>query len=252
MSLPMIEIKNLTYTYPDGSAALKDIDLTVLDGEFLLVCGPNGSGKTTLIRHMNGLLKPVSGSVSVNGIDAARSPREVMRRVGMVFQDADSQIVGETVGEDVAFGPQNLGLSREEVTERVEAALELVGIRHLAEKPCHMLSGGEKRRVAIAGVLAMQPEVVVFDEPFANLDYPGVCQVLGEMVKLRRMGRTLVATTHDVEKVVSLVDRIAIIHEGELRAVGTPEEIVPKLSSYQIRPPCYSLLGERMLPWLPD
>lgn len=248
----MIEIRGLTYTYPDGSPALKDVSLTISDGEFLLVCGPNGSGKTTLIRHLNGLLKPVSGSVSVNGIDAAKSPREAMQRVGMVFQDADSQIVGETVWEDAAFGPQNLGLPRAEVAERVQSALDMVGIRHLADKPCHMLSGGEKRRVAIAGVLAMRPEIVVFDEPFANLDYPGVCQVLAEIVKLRRMGHTLVATTHDVEKVVALVDRIAIMHKGELKAVGTPDEIVPKLSSFHIRPPCYSLLGERMLPWLPD
>lgn len=247
----MIEIRGLTYTYPDGSPALKDVHLTVSDGEFLLICGPNGSGKTTLIRHMNGLLKPASGSVLVNGIDAAKSPREAMQRVGMVFQDADSQIVGETVREDVAFGPQNLGLSRAEVSERVESALEMAGIRHLADKPCHMLSGGEKRRVAIAGVLAMRPEIVVFDEPFANLDYPGVCQVLAEIVKLRQAGRTLVATTHDVEKVVALVDRIAIIHRGELKAVGTPDEMVPKLASFDIRPPCYSLLGERMLPWLP-
>ena len=235
----MIEIKGLTYTYPDGSAALKDIDLTVLDGEFLLVCGPNGSGKTTLIRHMNGLLKPVSGSVSVNGIDAAKSPREVMRRVGMVFQDADSQIVGETVREDVAFGPQNLGLARDEVSERVRVGpWTWVGILHLAEKPCHMLSGGEKRRVAIAGVLAMKPEVVVFDEPFANLDYPGVCQVLGEIVKLRRMGRTLVATTpRRVKKWCRWWTGSPSSTEGELKVVGTPDEIVPKLSSYQVRAP---------------
>lgn len=248
----MIEIVGLNYCCPDGSPVLRNVNLTVADGEFMLICGPNGSGKTTLIRHMNGLLKPSSGSVLVNGVDAARSPREAMQRVGMVFQDADSQIVGETVREDVAFGPENLGLPPEEVEERVTSALTMTGLVKLADKPCHFLSGGEKRRVAIAGALAMKPEILVLDEPFANLDYLGVRQVLEEIVKLRGSGCTLVATTHDVEKAAAHVDRIAIIYDGEIKGVGTVEEMIPELPAYHVRPPCYSLLGGRMLSWLPD
>lgn len=248
----MIEIRKLEYHYPDGTKALKGVDLSIADGEFILICGPNGSGKTTLIRHLNGLLRPHSGSVLVDGFDAARNEREVLQRVGMVFQDADSQIVGETVREDVAFGPENLGLSPCEVQTRVTESLDRVGIARLADKPCHLLSGGEKRRVAIAGVLALRPRVLVFDEPFANLDYPGVQQVLQEILKLRAEGHTLIVTTHDVEKVVAHVDRIAILFDGELKKVGTPEAVIPDLPAYHVRPPCSSLFGERMISWLGD
>jgi biotin transport system ATP-binding protein len=246
----MITIQNLSYSYPDGTPALKDISFTIQDGEFLLVCGPNGSGKTTLIRHLNGLLKPSSGTIRVDGLDPGRAERQVMQRVGMVFQDADSQIVGETVAEDVAFGPENLGLSIDEVRTRVAAALKMVDLERLQHKPCHLLSGGEKRRLAIAGVLAMQSRILVFDEPFANLDYSGVRQVLEQFLKLHRDGRTIIVATHDVEKVVTHADRLAIIHRGELKAIAPPPLLIPNLAQYDIRPPCYSLLGERPLSWL--
>src|SRR4030066_2573033 len=136
----------------------------------------------------------------------------------MVFQDPDSQIVRETVKEDVAFGPENLGLPVEETTERVDWALRAMGLKDLSEKPCYLLSGGEKRRLAIAGVLAMRPRVILFDEPFSFLDYPGIQEVLKHMIHLHQEGHTILVTTHDVEKVVAHVDRIAIIHDGELKA----------------------------------
>jgi cobalt transport protein ATP-binding subunit len=246
----MIRIEDLHYRYPDGTVVLKGIDFTIHDGEFLLVCGPNGSGKTTFIRHLNGLLKPSRGRVLLNGRDTLKAGHDLIRQVGMVFQDADSQILQETVWEDVCFGPENLGLSPEEVRERASRALETLGIGHLRDKPCHLLSGGEKRRLAIAGVLAMEPEILIFDEPFANLDYPGVRQVLFQIVELHRKGHTVLVTTHDVEKAVAHVDRIAVLHEGELKVAGTPEEIIPMLSSYNVRPPCYSFLGEQPLSWL--
>ncbi len=246
----MIEIKNLHHHYPDGTRALKGIDLTISDGEFLLICGPNGSGKTTLIRLICGLLKPTTGSVYVNDLDPIRDSRELRRLVGMVFQDPDSQIVGETVREDVAFGPENLGLPVEEIAERVNWSLRVMGLIDLSEKPCYLLSGGEKRRLAIAGVLAMRPRVILFDEPFSFLDYPGIQEVLRHMVDLHREGHTLVVSTHDVEKVIAHVDRIAILNDGELKVAGPSEGLLAKLSQFGIRPPCYVLLGGKKISWL--
>jgi len=248
----MINIQNLNYSYPDGTPALKNITLKVRDGELLLVCGPNGSGKTTLIRHLNGLLKPSSGIILVDGLDPAKAEKQVMQRVGMVFQDADSQILGETVEEDVAFGPENLGLPPDEVIVRVTSALGMVGLAGLQHRPCHLLSGGEKRRVAIAGVLAMRSRILVFDEPFANLDYSGVSQVLEQILKLHGSGHTVIVATHDVEKVIAHADRVAVISKGELKALAPPQAIIPVLRQYNVRPPCYSLLGERPISWLLD
>jgi cobalt transport protein ATP-binding subunit len=246
----MIKIKDLHHQYPDGTLALRGVSLTVREGEFLLLCGPNGSGKTTLIRLISGLLQPTSGSVSVNGLEQSDSRKLLGTLVGMVFQDSDSQIVGETVREDVAFGPENMRLSREEIERRVNQALKVMNLENFAEKPCYLLSGGEKRRVAIAGVLAMKPRVILFDEPFSHLDYPGVQEVLRHLILLHREGHTLVVTTHDVEKVIAHVDRLAVISRGELKSVGPPEEVVPELSRFGIRPPCYALFGTRKISWL--
>jgi len=248
----MIEIRNLHLRYSDGTHALKGVNLTIPDGEFLLICGPNGSGKTTLIRLVCGLIKPTEGSVHVNRLDHSQASREIRQQIGMVFQDADSQIVGETVREDVAFGPENLGLSRKQIAERVDWALGVMGLNSLSEKPCYLLSGGEKRRLAIAGVLAMRPQTILFDEPFSHLDYPAIREVLRHLVDLHREGHTLVVTTHDVEKVIAHVDRIAIIQNGELKAAGSPDEIVSRLSCFGVRPPCYTLLGKERISWLSE
>lgn len=246
----MIEITELVCRHPDGTIAINGLTLTIPDGQFLIICGPNGSGKTTLIRHINGLLKPAAGSIRVDGLDPAGPGNEVRRLVGMVFQDADSQIVGETVREDVAFGPENLGLDEVEVARRVAASLRHVGLWELAEKPCHLLSGGEKRRLAIAGVLAMHPRILIFDEPFANLDYHGVRQTLRQIVAFHQGGHTVIVTTHDVEKVIAHADQLAILHRGELKALGPPASLLDELARYAIRPPCYSLLGADPVSWL--
>jgi cobalt transport protein ATP-binding subunit len=246
----MIEIRNLHLKYPDGTHALKGIDLDIPAGEFLLICGANGSGKTTLIRLLCGLLKPTIGSIRIDGKDTASASKEAFQRIGMVFQDSDSQIVGETAREDVAFGPENLGLSREEVRQRVDWALEVMNLEGVSEKPCDLLSGGEKKRLAIAGVLAMKPEIILFDEPFSHLDFPGTREVLRHMVRLHGQGHTLVVTTHDVEKVIAHVDRMAIIHGGEVKLTGCPEELVARLPDFGVRPPCYAILGREKVSWL--
>jgi energy-coupling factor transporter ATP-binding protein EcfA2 len=248
----MIEIQNLHHHYEDGTHAIKGIDLKISEGEFLLICGPNGSGKTTLIRLICGLLKPTAGSIRINNMSDPYTSREIRHLVGMVFQDPDSQIVGETVREDVAFGPENLGLSPIEIIKRVDWALKVMGLENISEKPCYLLSGGEKRRLSIAGVLAMRPRVILFDEPFSHLDYPGIQEVLKHMVQFHREGHTLVVTTHDVEKVISHVDRIAIIHGGELKGAGPPEGLLSELPSFGIRPPCYALLGKEKISWLDE
>ncbi|TLM98263.1 ABC transporter ATP-binding protein, partial [bacterium] len=195
--LLMIEIRNLCHQYSDGTHALKGIDLTISDGEFLLICGPNGSGKTTLIRLICGLFKPTAGSIRLDGLEDPHASKEIRRLIGMVFQDADSQIVGETIREDIAFGPENLGLPHEEISERVDWALRVMELEAISEKPCYLLSGGEKRRLSIAGVLAMKPKTILFDEPFSHLDYPGIREVLKHMVDLHGQKHTLVVTTHD-------------------------------------------------------
>jgi biotin transport system ATP-binding protein len=248
----MIVIQDLEYRYPDGTMALQGITFSVDPGEFLVICGPNGSGKTTLLRHLNGLLVPSGGSVKVAGLDTTRHGSQVRQLVGMVFQDADCQIVAETVAEDVAFGPENLGLTNSQVASRVKASLLAMGIDHLAQKPIHHLSGGEKRRVAIAGVLAMEPQVIVFDEPFANLDFAGVRQVLREILNLHHRGHTVVVTTHDLEKVVAHAQRLAILFQGSLWALGNPEDLFDELPKVGMRPPCYAILGARVLSWLSD
>jgi len=250
LAVHMIEIQNLHHRYPDGTYALRGIDLTISKGEFLLICGSNGSGKTTLLRIMSGLLKPSDGSISINGHNPVNNSRKVRQIVGMVFQDPDSQIVGETVREDVAFGPENLGLSLKEINEWVDWAIEKMGLQGLSEKPCYLLSGGEKRRLAIAGVMAMKPEVILFDEPFSHLDYPGIQEVLRYMIQLHQEGHTLVVTTHDVEKVICHVDRIAILQNGEIKASGSPESLVKELPRFGVRPPCYVLLGGEKISWL--
>lgn len=246
----MIEIQDLHLRYPDGTHALKGVNLNISKGEFLLICGANGSGKTTLIRLICGLLKPTGGSIQIDGINGPYDSKEIRKQVGMVFQDSDSQIVGETVKEDVAFGPENLGFSKEEIQQRVEWALRVMKLEGLAEKPCYLLSGGEKKRLAIAGVLAMKPQTILFDEPFSHLDYPGIQEVLRHMVHLHHEGHTLIVTTHDVEKVIAHVSRMAILHEGELRELGPPEELVIKLQYFGVRPPCYAIFGREKVSWL--
>lgn len=246
----MIQVRNLSLHYPDGTTALEGIDLDIHPGEFLLICGENGSGKTTLLRLLAGLIPPVTGSVRIGGLDPFRDSRRIRSQVGIVFQDADSQIVGETVAEDIAFGPENLGLPAEEIRRRVEKALIVTGLSALADKPCYLLSGGEKKRVALAGVMAMEPEVLLFDEPFANLDYPGVREILAFMLQRHKEGKTLVLTTHEVEKVSPHVDRMVVLKKGRIQASGRPEELFPSLPHFGIRPPCYALLHKEPLTWL--
>jgi len=248
--MAIIETENLYHRFADGTVALDDITLRFKKGEFTVIAGGNGSGKTTLLRHFNGLLLPGSGSVTVDGLAVEKDPSKARQKVGMVFQDADSQIVGETVYDDVAFGPENLGLTRPEIDRRVAQALAVVGLDGQEDKRPHLLSGGEKRRLAIAGVLAMEPGVLLMDEPFSNLDYPATCRVLEQILELHRNGHTVIITTHDLEKVVAYAQRLVVLAAGRVVKDGLPQNIVAGIERFGVRPPCSVQLGRGIVPWV--
>jgi biotin transport system ATP-binding protein len=246
----IIEIDDLTHRFADGTVGLDGVTLEIEAGAFVVIAGANGSGKTTLLRHLNGLLMPTSGSVRVAGVCVQDNPLKSRVIVGMVFQDADSQIVGETVRDDVAFGPENIRLDRVEIDRRVGEALSATGLMHLADKRPHFLSGGEKRRLAIAGILAMRPRVIVFDEPFANLDYPGVRQVLDQILRQHRAGCTIIVTTHDLEKVLAHADRLIFMREGRIEGDGPPPALIARAEAYGVRHPRAVHFGLEALSWL--
>ncbi len=248
--MAIIETNGLCYQYQDGSTGLVDVSLSFETGEFTVVAGANGSGKSTLLRHLNGLLLPGSGSVSVCGAAVQDDPARARQQVGMVFQDADSQIIGETVYADVAFGPENLGLSHDQIDERVQAALEAVALTGFDDKSPHHLSGGEKRRLAIAGVLAMTPQVLVMDEPFSNLDYRAARLVLTQILNLHRAGHTIIITTHDLEKVIGHAQRLIIMDRGRVVRDGSPAAIIEDVERFGIRPPCSIKFNQGIQPWL--
>ncbi len=246
----IIDVIDLHHRFNDGTHALKAVNITVKRGEFVVVAGPNGSGKTTLFQHLNGLLVPGQGSVSIKGVDVHQDPVLARQRVGMVFQDVDMQIVGETVYDDVVFGPENIGLDRAEIDRRAEDALAVVGLAGQKDRRPHQLSQGEKRRLAIAGVLAMQPDVIVFDEPFTHLDEGGVCSVLDQMLKLHQNRCTLLVATHDLEKVIYHADRLVLINAGRIVQDGPPAAILPEVENYGVRMPCALRMGKGVQSWL--
>jgi len=246
----IVEITDLQHTFADGSRGLAEINLAVERGSFVVLAGKNGSGKTTLLRHLNGLLLPQNGQVRIDGRLITDNLTETRQKVGMVFQESDSQIVGETVYEDVAFGPENLGLPREEINQRVEAALKSVGLSHRRDSRPHLLSGGQKRRLTIAGVLAMQPLILVFDEPFSNLDHPGFQQVLRHIVSLHQQGITIILTTHDLEKVIVHADRLLLMQEGRILRDDRPDRLFGELETFGVREPCGSRYKLGVHSWL--
>ena len=248
--MSIIQTFHLVHRFTDGTQALDDITLTFNEGEFTVIAGANGSGKTTLLRHLNGLLLPDSGWVTVCGKSVKKDPLAARQQVGMVFQDADSQIVGETVYDDAAFGPENLGLKRQQIDQRVKQALSAVDLGGFENKVPHHLSGGEKRRLAIAGVLAMDPRVLLMDEPFSNLDYPATCRVLEQILSLHRGGRTIIITTHDLEKVVAHAQRLVVMANGRVVIDGIPAEVIGGIEQYGIRSPCSVQLGRGIRPWV--
>ena len=223
----MIKTEALSFSYDGCTQALCEINLELRDNEFLALLGANGCGKTTLLKQLNGLLKPSSGKVFLDGKELRiLKDEEIFRRVGMVFQDPNDQLFGATVGQDVAFGAVNLGLTPDEVTRRTTEALKSVGASELPDRAIHTLSFGQKRRVAIAGVLVMEPKTILLDEPTSGLDPRGVSSIMRLLRKLNReRGTTMIMATHDVELVPLFSDRVAIMSKGRIIIEGPPGKV---------------------------
>lgn len=255
--MEIIKARKLKYDYlkydengqaSESQAAVEDVDLDILPGQFISILGHNGSGKSTLAKHMNALLIPTEGTIWVDGMDTAMEPElwKIRQKAGMVFQNPDNQIIGTVVEEDVGFGPENLGIPTEGIWSRVNKSLEAVGMTAFRHRSPNKLSGGQKQRVAIAGVMAMQPKCIIMDEPTAMLDPNGRKEVLEAVHELnRREGITVILITHYMEEVIDS-DRVFVMDQGHVVMQGTPREIfsrVEELKAYRLDVPQVTLLA---------
>ena len=220
--------KNLSFIYPDGTKALKNVNIEIKRGEKIAIIGPNGAGKSTLFSHFNGLSEPTSGHVEIDGEKVEYKKEkllQVRQKVGIVFQDPNDQLFAPTVKEDIAFGPMNLGLDYDEVEKRIDESLKMVGMEGFENKTPHHLSGGQQKRIAIAGIVAMRPEIMILDEPTAGLDPEGVNKVLNILNKLNKEGMSIVISSHDIEMVNEFAEKIFVLYNGEIIAQGNKNEI---------------------------
>lgn len=254
----IMKIKNLKYIYSPNSPfeqkALDNINLEIKQGEFIGLIGHTGSGKSTLVQHLNGLIKPTEGNIIIDGVDITEKDaklKEIRQKVGLVFQYPEHQLFEETIYKDIAFGPKNLGLDKDEVHERVKEAMEQVGLdfENLKDRSPFELSGGQKRRVAIAGVIAMKPKILVLDEPTAGLDPRGRDEILGEIYKIyKQTGITVILVSHNMEEIARLVNRILVMDSGKIVMDDSPLEVfkrvdelrkiglgVPQITEFMIR-----------------
>jgi cobalt/nickel transport system ATP-binding protein len=247
--MTLLEAHGLTYAYPGGVPALSGLDLAVKRGRRLAILGPNGSGKTTLLLHMNGTLRPASGRVVLDGAEMGYSRDQLSvwrRRVGLVLQDADDQLFAASVAEDVSFGPLNMGLGDEAARERVDEALAALHISNLADRPTHMLSFGQKKRTAIAGAVAMRPEILLLDEPTAGLDPHGAAVLLTTLQQLQDRGATLVFTTHDVDFAWAFADDVALFQAGRVTVQGAASDVLidqARMSEVGLKVPFLARIG---------
>ena len=237
MDTVLLKTDHLTHAFDSGDTGIFDICLTVDRNDFILLAGKNGCGKTTLIRHFNGLLIPDTGRVLLNGQDIKNDLTFARKKIGMVFQDPDTQIIADTVFDETAFGPENLNMSRKDINAKVENVFTLLELGHLRDRNPATLSGGEKRRLAIAGILVMEPDLIIFDEPFANLDYPSILSLVRLCRKLNQSGHAIVMTTHDVAPVIMLATRMVIMDKGRIKEDGDPISLAPCLESYGVKNP---------------
>lgn len=250
---PAIQVEDLWHRYDDGPAVLAGVNLSIESGDFLAIVGQNGSGKTTLVKHFNGLLRPTSGRVLVEGQDAAgQSVGQLARKVGYLFQNPDHQIFAPTVWEEVAFGPRNLGSSEEEVTARTTEALALFGLGDQADTPPAVLGYGLRRKVALAGVWAMRPQIMVLDEPTAGLDWRSTRALMEEVTNLNRQGHTIILVTHDMKLVAEFARQVLVLDEGRTLAYESTRQVFQQeaiLRQAFLAPPPITALARRMRPY---
>ena len=224
----ILEAKDLHYNYPDGTEAIRGINFKVEEGQMISILGPNGAGKSTFFLHFNGIIEPTSGEIIIDGKKLEydkKSLLEARTKVGIVFQNPDDQLFAPTVFEDVAFGPMNMGLPEDEVKSRVEESLKVVGMAGYSQKAPHHLSGGQKKRVAIAGILAMKPRVMVLDEPTSGLDPNGASDIMQLLYDLNAEGMTIIVSTHDVDLVPMYSDNINVLRLGQILKQGNCREV---------------------------
>ena len=246
-----VRVSCVRHVYADRTQVhLCGLDFVVKKGERVAILGPNGCGKSTLLYHILGLLEPHEGEVSVFGVNPARGFNKIRERVGVVLQNVDEQILAPTVWDDVSFSPRNYGYAVPEVDRMVDAVLEEVGITHLRHKVCHLLSGGEKRKVALAGALVLKPELLIMDEPFEGLDPRSKSDLAALLARLHAQGMTMITATHDVHAVADLADIVyVLVKGGEIIARGHPEEIfadAARLKASNIEPPQVVELFQRL------
>lgn len=242
---PALQISGLSLTI-NGRKILDDISFSLNKGSFAALCGRNGAGKSQLLRCIKGLCKPNNGKIFINGAESDEKTR--MKRIALVFQNAERQIVSQSVEKDIAFGPENMGLDKKEIQRRVSSAIRLMGLDGKEKQRPQTLSGGELRKCAIAGILAMEPDVVLLDEPFANLDYPSTITVIKALEKLHEEGFSIIVVSHEAEKFLAHTDTLLIMEDGKLKEAGSSSEIFPLLTDYDIYLPVNSSFGD--LTWL--
>jgi energy-coupling factor transport system ATP-binding protein len=253
----IIDVQGLWHIYESPAAegvrkteAVRNVSLKITKGEFLAIVGQNGSGKTTLVKHFNGLLKPTRGTVTVNGVDTKKEKTGILARtVGYVFQNPDHQICNSTVREEIAFGPKNIHVPKDEIESRVTEVGELLELKKYFDMSPFSLSKGERQRLAVASVLAMEPEVIVVDEPTTGQDYRGSKFMMDLMVKMNNQGKTVLVITHDMNIAAEYGERVVVMRQGEVLLDGTPREVFSKeelLAETYLRPPQMAIVGKKL------
>lgn len=248
--MELIRFDGVSHRFDNGDYGIRDVDFILHRGDFSVIAGPNGAGKTILMKHANGLLQPTSGTVFFRGKPVVPGDITVKKQVGLVFQNPDTQIVCPTVREELAFGPENLGLPRESIEKRITETARVLELRDLLGKRTSALSGGEKRKITVAGIITMEPEVLILDEPFTGLDFPGIREVLRLITSIHRRGCTVVVITHEIEKILAHANRFVIMEKGRIAEDGKPEELIHKAGRYGLKNPLKAYGSVEDMTWM--
>lgn len=237
MNHPILKIENLNFSFTKDKKILSDISFSVEKGSLCIIAGANGSGKSVLLKCIKGLLKANSGNIIINNNELSSNLKERRRRIGLVFQDADSQIIGQTVEKDILFGMENLQIDSITKQKKLKEVSTLLSLNDKLKTKPHHLSGGEKRRLAIAGILAMNPDIIFLDEPFANLDYPGVIQVLSTLLLLQKEGHTIIIVSHEIDKIAAHSQKIILLEKGKVLMEEKSNMVLPHLREHGVYVP---------------